>query len=494
MVNFSITELPEVFVSDTSISRAVSAAAARGELRKLGSRLYTKNLDEDPQSLVQRHWYSLLSAYFPDALITDRTAIENQPAQDGSVFLISAKTREVALPGLTFRPRTGPPPLPSDQPFMSVRLASTARAWLENMRASRSRAGKAARTLSPAEREARLDTMLRIQGEDALNRLRDDARALAPELGLEQEADQLAGLIGTLLGTRNAPVTTAAGKARAAGRPFDPERIKLFEALFAALRDHMSTDRPAPRRAAIDNSNLSFFEAYFSNFIEGTQFAVQEAIDIVFHGAIPADRPQDAHDVLGTFRACSDQDDMRHPPGNNDEFIQMLKARHAIFMAERTDKRPGEFKLKPNHVGTRQFVLPDLVIGTLERGYEFLNALEPPFCRAVFMMFLISEVHPFTDGNGRAARLMTNAQLAIGDHERLIIPIVYRDNYLSALRALTQNANPIPLIRMLDYVQAYTHAIDWSDLDNATTTLERTHAFADPEEARLIMPDQVPTT
>ncbi len=73
-------------------------------------------------------------------------------------------------------------------------------------------------------------------------------------------------------------------------------------------------------------------------------------------------------------------------------------------------------------------------------------------------------------------------------------PIVYRDNYLSALRALTQNANSIPLIRMLDYVQAYTHAIDWSDLDNATTTLERTHAFADPEEARLIMPDQVPTT
>jgi hypothetical protein len=78
-------------------------------------------------------------------------------------------------------------------------------------------------------------------------------------------------------------------------------------------------------------------------------------------------------------------------------------------------------------------------------------------------------------GNGRAARLMTSAQLAIGDQERLIIPIVYRDNYFSALRALTQNANSIPLIR-------------------TTTTLERTHAFADPEEARLIMPDQVPTT
>ena len=111
--------------------QGVSEAVARGQLRKLGSRLYTRNLDEDPERLVRRNWYYLITAYYPDALITDRTALENQPASDGSVFLISDKKRDVTLPGLILRPRQGPGPLESDMPFIGgARLASTARAYL----------------------------------------------------------------------------------------------------------------------------------------------------------------------------------------------------------------------------------------------------------------------------------------------------------------------------------------------------------------------------
>ena len=36
-----------------------------------------------------------------------------------------------------------------------------------------------------------------------------------------------------------------------------------------------------------DGPALPFFEAYFSNFIEGTEFAVDEAAEIVFKGHIP---------------------------------------------------------------------------------------------------------------------------------------------------------------------------------------------------------------
>src|SRR5690606_30572372 len=100
MPEFSLEALPEVFVSDMGISKAVSAAVAQGRLRKLASRLYTRNLDEEPERLVRRNWYYLVTAYFPDALITDRTALENQPATDGSVCLVSNKKRDVVLPGL----------------------------------------------------------------------------------------------------------------------------------------------------------------------------------------------------------------------------------------------------------------------------------------------------------------------------------------------------------------------------------------------------------
>lgn len=489
MSEFSVATMPEVFVSDTAISKAVSEGVARGRLRKLGSRLYTRNLDEAPERLVLRNWYYLITSYYPDALITDRTALENKPALDGSVCLISDKKRDTVLPGLVFRPRKGPGPLDSDRSFIGgARLASPARAYLENMRTSRARGGRVARTLSRKEIEARLDALIRRQGEDALNRLRDEARDVSRQLELEPEFDELDDLIGALLGTREAETESPIGKARAAGKPFDPDRIRLFESLFAALRETPPAARPVPQRSGAANANISFFEAYFSNFIEGTEFSVGEAEEIVFGGVIPRERPDDAHDILGTYRMVSDTAEMKTLPSDFEEFLALLRRRHAGIMAARPDKDPGAFKTKVNRAGNTVFVAPDLVTGTLEQGFAFLQGLGEPFQRAVFTMFLVSEVHPFADGNGRVARIMMNAELVAGGEERIIVPTAFRADYLGALKAVSHNGHTRPLIRMLDYAQQFGHAIDWRDLDRARMMLEQTGAFAEGEDARLRIP------
>lgn len=51
------------------------------------------------------------------------------------------------------------------------------------------------------------------------------------------------------------------------------------------------------------------------------------------------------------------------------------------------------------------------------------------------------------------------------------------------LRALSRNGDPQPLIRVLDFAQAYAAAIDWSDLKTAERMLEETNAFVEPEPA-----------
>lgn len=486
MSEFSTSTYPEVFVSHTAISKAVYDAVARGELRRIGSRLYTRNLTENPERLVRRNWYHLITSYYPDALITDRTALENKPAGDGSVFLISEKSTETQLPGLTLRPRQGAGAIDSDRPFIGgAQLASTARAYLENMRPSRARGGRVSRTLSREELEQRLDALLRTQGEGALNKLRDDARAIAPALGLDAEYEALTDLIGAFLGTREAKAESAIGKARVAGHPFDPDRLVLFETLFGALRDAIPTPRPA---SALDDeavATLAFFEAYFSNFIEGTEFSVGEAREIVFEGAIPFERPEDAHDVLGTFRLVSDVQEMRMLPASSEEFETILRRRHATLMQARIDKSPGSYKTKINQAGSTVFVAPELVNGTLERGFEFYRALEEPFQRAVFMMMLVSEVHPFVDGNGRTARIMMNAELVAAGQERIIIPTAYRTDYLGALKAFSKNGQPAPLIRMLDVAQSYTGRIDWQSFESARAMLDDTNAFAEGTDAKL---------
>jgi fido (protein-threonine AMPylation protein) len=485
MPEFSIAALPEVFVSDSSISKSVYDAVDRGLLRKIGSRLYTRNLQDDLEALVRRNWYGLIASYYPDALIADRTALENKPAEDGSVFLISSKKREVALPGLTFRPRVGPEPIESDRPFSGVRLASTPRAYLENLRESRARGGRLPRTMPRDEIEQRLDAMIRRQGEVAVNRLRDDARAIAPQLGYEAEAAELSELIGSLLGTREGNLVSATGNARHAGQPFDPDRIALFETLFNTLRDTLVERLPVPGRGGEANATLAFFDAYFSNFIEGTEFTVEEAAEIVFDGVIPQERPADAHDVLGTFRIVSDLAHLKVLPTDFGAFMELLRRRHATVMEAREDKAPGVFKERENRAGNTVFVAPELVEGTLERGFDFLQALDDPFQRAVYMMVLVSEVHPFADGNGRIARIMMNAELVASDQERIIIPTAYRTDYLGALKAFSQNGRTDPLTRMLEVAQSYTHRIDWSTMDSARADLAATNAFDDGSEAKL---------
>ena len=230
-------------------------------------------------------------------------------------------------------------------------------------------------------------------------------------------------------------------------------------------------------------SNLAFFEAYFSNFIEGTKFEIEEAVDIVFNGRIPNDRPEDAHDVLGTFRIVSDQKEMSKLPHRIEDLFDLIKSRHRVFMELRPDKHPGNFKIKNNQAGSTQFVIPDLVEGTLEKGFEIYQGLQVPLHRAVFMMFLISEVHPFTDGNGRAARIMMNAELVAADEQKIIIPTIYRSNYLSSLKAITHSGLADPLIRTLDFAQKYTQSIDWNDFEEARAQLTATNAFMDPAEA-----------
>ena len=117
-------------------------------------------------------------------------------------------------------------------------------------------------------------------------------RQIAPELNLEKQFQTIDALIGTLLGTKEVKLVSEMGQARVKKAPYDVQRLDLFQILRDFLAPLAPQIRPAKKSDNIEN--LAFFEAYFSNFIEGTEFPVEEAHEIIFEGAIPQDRPEDA--------------------------------------------------------------------------------------------------------------------------------------------------------------------------------------------------------
>jgi len=104
---------------------------------------------------------------------------------------------------------------------------------------------------------------------------------------------------------------------------------------------------------------------------------------------------------------------------------------------------------------------------------------------AALAMFVIAEVHPFTDGNGRTARLAMNLFLTQAGLTRIIIPTVYRDDYISALKAMSSNAHPIPLVRMLARAARFSRWMDMSSKSNAFAALKRSNALERPNAAKL---------
>ena len=99
------------------------------------------------------------------------------------------------------------------------------------------------------------------------------------------------------------------------------------------------------------------------------------------------------------------------------------------MIESRQAKNPGEFKTQTNRAKNTVFVTPELMVGTLEKGFEIIMSASTPADRAALAMFVVAEVHPFTDRNGRTARLAMKFFLTHAGLTRIIIPTVYRNTH-----------------------------------------------------------------
>lgn len=484
----SLLNLQEVVFSskDAAISKQLSRLVAAGKLRKISPRIYTSNFDELPELIIRRNLYLILGKLYPGAILSHRSALEFQPTSAGHIFLTYTYTKKVSLPGVMVRLLEGPGNINGDNPLSGGLYASQLeRALLENLQPSR-RPGPESKVCLQEEIENRLEQVIRTRGESGLNELRDRAREIAPQLGMEAEFVRLNSIIGAMLVSRPSKLLRSPlSLARAFGHPYDAGRLELFEILWSALKREEFSNMPEPNISPKAFRNFAFFEAYFSNFIEGTEFEIEDAMRIIeMQMPMPA-RSEDSHDVLGTWKIVSSREEMQITPRSPEELLDILLHRHNLLLSARTSKKPGQFKDQNNRAGETYFVDHTLVKGTLIRGFDFYQALTHPFARAAYMMFLISEVHPFLDGNGRIARVMMNAELVSQNEAKIIIPTVFRDHYMTALRRLTRQRDPNAYLRMLLSARDFSATVIGEDVETMKQHLEVSNAFRHHEEAQL---------
>ncbi|MXX69433.1 MAG: Fic family protein [Gemmatimonadales bacterium] len=206
---------------------------------------------------------------------------------------------------------------------------------------------------------------------------------------------------------------------------------------------------------------------YNSNHIEGNTLTYDETVLLLLHDQVAGSHPMrdyeemKAHNVaielvrqLSTAEQPLTEADIR-------ELNRKLLKEPFWKTAETPDggttrKRiePGKYKTQPNHVRTRtgglhRFAEPEETPARME---EWVRRLRSDLDRTDYPLpeFLaeshwsFANIHPFDDGNGRTARLITNYILLRKDLLPIVIRSADRDRYLAALRqADAGNGRPL---------------------------------------------------
>ncbi|OYZ01673.1 MAG: hypothetical protein B7Y37_05815 [Sphingobacteriia bacterium 28-36-52] len=453
---------------------------------KIAPRVYTTNLVDNTHAIVKRNWFRIIAHLYPGAVLSHRSALECKPTPAGHIFITHAYTKTVELPGLTIHMLKGRGPILDDRPFFEQLYRSQdARAFLENCMGSR-KSEEAAKSLKTAEISQKLADLLQIHSESALIRLKEQARVLAPMLGLEKELKVLTQLI-TAVQQQAHPSAANPSNSLAGylGKPFHLPTIKLLEELYSHLAGNNYPQYPDQNISTATFQHFAFFESYFSQYIDGNEFELTEARHIVETASTVSGRREDAEDLLHTYQLASNKKEMASLPSTAQEFILLLQKRHAFLVASRPHKNPGKFKESNNPAGITELVPWQLIEGTLVKAYDWYALLQDPFAKSVYLLLMLTEINPFAEGNGTLARLMMNAELSAKNLTKIMIPIVYGDAYQLALNKISQHHDCPAFIQSMLNIYAFSATVLGDTKNEMERSLRSAHAFYLPSQGKL---------
>ena len=212
---------------------------------------------------------------------------------------------------------------------------------------------------------------------------------------------------------------------------------------------------------------------YHSNRLEGNSLTYAETASLVQEGVTILGKPlKDQLEARNLARAL---DFARSIALDSDRaFTQgMLRQVHALILSGIEDDA-GEYRRTQNRISGSQHATPDpfvvpqamtawsdavkLVSG--KHGASDVVAGNPPLLFAAAAHALLLQIHPFSDGNGRSARVMLDAMLLRWRYPPCVITEDCRPRYIEALEAawsgnltglvgllaesIHAHANPIP--------------------------------------------------
>ena len=192
--------------------------------------------------------------------------------------------------------------------------------------------------------------------------------------------------------------------------------------------------------------SLKVMEVYNSNAIEGNTLTLGETKLVIEDGiTIGGKTVREMHGAENLSRAI---DWMLSWEKDIDE--DTILSLHAMIMKNIDDENAGRYRRtqvyiswddakppKANEVAGFMWELIKWLSQSLWGTKQSSNKIAHPVLLASEFHYRFVKIHPFTDGNGRTARLLANMILMSHWYPMIIVPVIRRIDYISTLHSLT---------------------------------------------------------
>lgn len=175
---------------------------------------------------------------------------------------------------------------------------------------------------------------------------------------------------------------------------------------------------------------------YESNSIEGNSLTLRETELVLSKGVTVSGKPLKDHLEAVNLALAWDRVKSLAKPDSRLAERDLLDL-HRILLTRIQDGNNGSYRKYAARVAGSNLVPPNpvKVPDLMADLFESLSIISDPVERAARLHYGIASIHPFTDGNGRAARLAMNFILLAAGYPPISIPTDLRQDYYNALEA-----------------------------------------------------------
>lgn len=251
----------------------------------------------------------------------------------------------------------------------------------------------------------------------------------------------------------------------------------MLEAVVASIEEKKARlDRLRPLSAAALAQLQKHYDVeltYTSNAIEGNTLTMRETAEVIEHGITVGGKSLRDHlEAVDHYEALLFLRELAARPTPVDENV--VCELHRRIVARSQPAIAGMYSLNPRRIAGSPVILPNpaKIPRLMEEFGAWLEAApsEPAF--AFDAHYRLVSIHPFGDGNGRAARLLMNLILIRGGYPPVAVRPEDRKAYLDSLEraSLAEDLTPYRILmhRRLDatlgdYLSALQEAVPQPD-------------------------------